>query len=656
MLIGTAGHIDHGKTTLIRALTGVNTDRLPEEQRRGISIDLGFAYLPVEEGEVLGFIDVPGHEKFVPTMLAGAAGIDFALLVIAADDGPMPQTREHLDILKLLGVTRGAVALTKIDRATPEQRALAEGAIQQLLHGTPLADAPVFPVAAPQGEGIAALRDALRAATRDAQQPATEPYFRLAIDRSFSLSGAGTVVTGTVMAGAVRVGDTLRLQSLVPRGFSSVTKNNGQRHFEVRVRSLHANNRAAEQGRRGMRCAINLVGIGTALSHHDIERGDWLVSPALDQASTCLDLALQPLPGSEKLLRPGIELHLHHGAQHAMGKLVPLDKERGWFQLVSRTPLLACHGDRLIVRDASGRQTLAGARVLDPVGPARHRARPERLAQLTALAEANPAARLARLIDASPSGVVLADFVRAANAAPPPTDAVAVGGGLFAPTHAAALNRRLVDALAGYHERHPDELGLERERLRRIAMPRLDPRPFAAWLDRALTEGTLVRTGNAWHLPAHRVELSGSEQALAARVMPALRESRFEPPWVRDLAAGEGVDEAAMRALLRKLAAQGEVFQVVRDLFYHRAVVGELGTLVGELAEVGARALARAGAGADAERQPVKAAALRDVTGLGRKRAIQILEFFDRVGYTRRIGSGQQQAHALRGEPPVGRE
>lgn len=651
MLIGTAGHIDHGKTTLIRALTGVNTDRLPEEQRRGISIELGFAYLANELAtaqatdpgaksatageascEMIGFIDVPGHEKFVPTMLAGAAGIDFALLVIAADDGPMPQTREHLDILNLLGVSRGAVALSKIDRATPEQRASAELAIARLLAGTPLEGAPVFPVAAPRGEGVAQLRDHLFALAALSHADATQPYCRLAIDRSFSLAGAGTIVTGTVLAGRVTVGDTLALHS--------VAKNSGQRHLTVRVRGLHANNRAAESGSRGTRCAINLVGIGSKLSHDDIARGDWLVSPELDHTSPRLDVELNPLPGSEKRLRPGVELHLHHGAQHAMGKLVPLDPARGWYQIVSNTPLLACHGDRLILRDASAQQTLAGARVLDLAGPARLRARPERLAQLAALSESEPDLRLARLLDSSPHGVDFGRFVRTHNVVvTPPASAIVIGDWRFAPQHASALARRVEATLGTYHANHPDELGLERDRLRRIAAPQLDSKLFAGCLAHWKGEGGFAQTGNAWHLPSHRVELSPAEQSLAAAVLPALRDGRFDPPWVRDLATLRHVDEAEMRQLLRKLAAQGQVFQVVRDLFYHREVVRDLGQLVKGLA--------------GPEAAPVKAAALRDATGLGRKRAIQIMEFFDRVGYTRRIGSGQQQAHALRGDPPV---
>ncbi|MCA0187030.1 MAG: selenocysteine-specific translation elongation factor, partial [Proteobacteria bacterium] len=266
MLIGTAGHIDHGKTTLVRALTGVDTDRLPEEKRRGITIELGYAYLPCGADDpapeqVIGFVDVPGHEKFVPTMLAGASGVDFALLVVAADDGPMPQTREHLQILELLGLGRGAVALTKADRAGPEQIARVSHAIAALLAPTRLAGAPIFPVSAITGDGVGALREHLLDAARSLPLPSAEGGFRLAVDRVFSLPGAGTIVAGTVHAGQVAVGDTIRV---TPSGTSA------------RVRSLHVQNRKADVGRAGQRCALNLAG----LSVDQVKRGDWLCDPA----------------------------------------------------------------------------------------------------------------------------------------------------------------------------------------------------------------------------------------------------------------------------------------------------------------------------------------------------------------------------------------
>jgi selenocysteine-specific elongation factor len=655
VLIGTAGHIDHGKTTLIRALTGVDTDRLPEEKRRGISIELGFAYLPLapqarapEVRPSLAFIDVPGHERFVPTMLAGAAGIDFALLVVAADDGPMPQTIEHLAILDLLGVRRGAIALSKIDRATPEQRANAERALRAALAGSPLADAPIFPVSAPSGEGIAALREHLLAVAATDLPPTRQPAFRLAVDRCFSLPGAGAVVTGTILGGQVAVGDVLH-----------IAKKSADCRRQVRVRSLHANNRSAEVAERGTRCALNLVGI----SHHDADRGDWLVSPALGgplaPPSTRLDVRLRMLPDAAPRLQPGVDLHLHHGARHVMARLVPLDPAAGFCQLVCREPLLACRGDRLILRDASAQRTLAGAFVLDPQAPARHRRRPERLQQLAALAEDDAAARLAALIAASPGGVDLARLALSNNVEiAAPAGAVIVDANspiAFTPGRYAALFATIEEKLAAYHAQHPDELGLERERLRRISAPQLDARVFAALLALRKAEGGIEQNGSAWRLPTHRVELSAAERQRAERILPLLLASPYDPPWTRDLAAHEGIEEMAMRQLLRKLAAQGEVFQVVRDLFYHRQAIARLVGIVRELALADSTAgpLDGAAIGSGGSAAPVKGAALRDRIGLGRKRAIQILEFFDRVGFTRRVGSGQQQAHTLRGEAPV---
>ena len=279
MIIGTAGHIDHGKTALVGALTGVDTDRLKEEKARGISIDLGFAYLPTEAG-TLGFIDVPGHEKFIHTMLAGASGIDFALLIVAADDGVMPQTREHLALLDLLGISSGLVALTKADLADEHRRAEVEAEIAMLLDGTSLEGAETVPASAVTGEGIDDLRARLVAAGRDFSARATEGRFRLAVDRSFTLAGAGTVVTGTVLSGRVRVGNQLVVS---PSGIAA------------RVRSIHAQNRKAEEGRAGDRCALNLAGDG--VSHEAIHRGDMVLDASLFAPTERIDASLRVLAG-----------------------------------------------------------------------------------------------------------------------------------------------------------------------------------------------------------------------------------------------------------------------------------------------------------------------------------------------------------------------
>ncbi|HEY1413622.1 MAG TPA: selenocysteine-specific translation elongation factor, partial [Rhodopila sp.] len=307
MIIGTAGHIDHGKTALVKALTGVDADRLKEEKARGITIDLGFAYLPIPGGPVLGFVDVPGHERFVHTMLAGASGIDFALLVVAADDGIMPQTLEHLAIIDLLGIDRGLVALTKADIATPARLAEVAGEIRAGTAGTVLADVEIIPVSALTGQGVETLRAHLEAAAAEMPDRSAEARFRLAVDRVFILSGIGVVVTGTVLSGTVEVGDHVVIS---PRGLSA------------RVRSLHAQNRPAERGLAGDRCALNLA--GPDISKDAIQRGDMVMDTGLHAPTDRIDATLRLLPDEAKPIGQWFPVRLHHAASEVGARIVLL--------------------------------------------------------------------------------------------------------------------------------------------------------------------------------------------------------------------------------------------------------------------------------------------------------------------------------------------
>ena len=629
MIVGTAGHIDHGKTTLVHALTGVDTDRLKEEKARGISIELGYAYQPLADGGVLGFVDVPGHERFIHTMLAGAAGIDFALLVVAADDGVMPQTREHLGILHLLGIERGAVALTKIDRVDASRTAAVERDLRRLLAGTTLAGIPVFPVAATAGLGVEALRRHLHEAAQAMPQAPGEGGFRLAVDRSFTLKGAGTVVTGTVFAGRVEVGDEL---AVTPSG------------KRVRVRSLHVMNRPAQTGRAGQRCALNLHGAGK----DEIARGDWIVAPHLHAPTARFDVRLKLSPQAPAALTHWAPVHLHLGAAHVMARVALLEGERlapgesALAQLVADRPIGALHGDRFIVRDADARHTLGGGVVLDPDAPARKRKTPLRLAELAALDIPDPAQRLRALL-----GLRGLDVVRLAkhwnhdglDSVLPPDSTRVLGcheTWAFSAAHWAGLQEKLRADLAGFHERFPDELGPDAARARRMFLPALAVAAFAALTDALLAAGTLQRSGPWLHLPTHAIALTREEDVLYQRILPWLAEAAFDPPWVRDLARMSGKDEASMRRLLQKLACQGKLYQVVRDLFYLPESVAQLAVLVQELEHVSGE---------------TRAAEFRDRSGLSRKRAVQVLEFFDRVGYTRRV----RVAHRLRNADMFGR-
>ena len=637
MIVGTAGHIDHGKTTLTRALTGVHTDRLKEEQARGISIELGYAYLPLADGTVLGVIDVPGHEKFIRTMASGVTGIDFALLVVAADDGIMPQTYEHLAILQLLGVTRGAVALTKIDRADSARVAQVEAEIEALLAGTPLVGSPIFPTAASRDNdaGVAALLAHLTQVSRSLPQRDERRLFRLGVDRVFTLSGQGTIVTGTALAGMARVGDTLQL---APGGASA------------RVRSIHAQNRAAETGMAGQRLALNLAGI----DRERIERGNWIVAPELAQCSERIDVELTLLPDAGVQLKAWSPLHVHLGAAHQLARAVMLDGETlspgqtGRVQLVFDAPMHGVPGDRFVVRNAQATQTVGGGMVLDPFGPARKRRSPARFAWLDALAAFVAQGDYAALLAQSPLGLRESLLVRLsllpANAIALPADTrrIALRGGdalLLAPAAQAALEERVLAALAVFHARAPDEAGPELWRLKRIVDAEMEDALWSHLVEGLLARGELQARGASLHLPTHSVELTPQEQTVAEPLLAALLQGRFEPAWTRDLARDFGLAEDETRKLLRKLAKAGQISQVVHDLFYHQAALAELAQLVRELAQG-----AEEGGGLPAGSGAVGAATFRDASGLGRKRAIQVLEFFDRVGYTRRVGNG----HLLR--------
>ncbi|MGN6581205.1 MAG: selenocysteine-specific translation elongation factor [Bordetella sp.] len=630
MIVGTAGHIDHGKTTLVRALTGVDTDRLKEEKARGISIELGYAYTPLPNGDVLGFIDVPGHEKLVHTMAAGASGIDCGLLVVAADDGVMPQTREHLAILGLLGVGQGAVVLTKTDRCDEERRRQVERDIAQLTAGTFLQNAPLFATSAyePGDEGVARLKAYLdvQAQTRPARSAAG--LFRLAVDRVFTLAGHGTVVTGTVHAGQVRLDQVSEVDlRLMPAG------------TRVRVRSIHAQDRAALVGAAGQRCALNLPGIDKGA----IARGDWIADARSFLPSRHVDVQLQWLASADGPLRAWAPLHVHIGAAHCVAHAVPLAPEtlapgqRGWVQLVFDAPVCAVPGDRYVVRDAQASHTVGGGVVLDPNAPNRKRRAPQRLAWLEAVSACLAGQGLGALLQQAPFGVDEAALQRLCGQ---PVDAVAAPAGacwisaygsrmLIQDAHWNALCERAVAALDDFHRQSPDEPGVDAARLRRIAVPATPELLWRAVIERLVREGSALRNGPWLHRPWHAVALDGAQAELAAKILPRILANAYDPPWVRDMAGDLGEPEERVRDILRKLLRRGDVAQIVKDLFYHREQIEALAALVGGLC---------------AQRGSVQAADFRDAVGLGRKRAIQILEFFDRVGYTRRL----RDAHVLR--------
>jgi len=628
MIVGTAGHIDHGKTALIKVLTGMDADRLKEEKARGITIDLGYAFYPLSHGAPLGFIDVPGHERFVHNMLAGATGIDFVLLVVAADDGVMPQTREHLEIIDLLDVKHGAVALTKIDRAEPARAAAARAEIEALLRGTALAGSPVFALSSVTGDGVPALRAHLEAVAASPPAGAADGCFRLAVDRCFTLSGSGTVVTGTVFSGSVRVGDRLLVS---PSG------------REARVRSIHAQNRAAERGEAGQRCALSLAGV----EKKDVARGDWVLEPAAHAPTARFDASLKLPPSATRALKHWTPVHVHLGAADVMGRVSMLrgtgiePGASGHAQIVLDQSVGALRGDRFILRDQSAQQTLAGGVVLDPFAPARKVRTPARLAVLAALERPTTSDALQQLLSDAPAGVDLSWFACSFNLRAEAAETLyreipmvlvnVAGTGRFgfAPPRWETTQQQVLAALAAEHERAPELLGLEGRRLRRLASPDLPWEVFVTLVDQLLAGQRVARHGPWLHLPQHRIMLTGAEDKLWRAVAPLLRATPFQPPWVRDIAQTLTAPEPQVRSLLQRVTMLGDTYEVMRDRFFTREAIAELARIVSDLA---------------VENGAVTASEFRDHIGTGRKLAIRILEYFDKTGFSRRVGD----AHCVR--------
>ena len=712
MMIGTAGHIDHGKTSLVRALTGTDTDRLPEEKKRGMSIELGYAFLaPSDDGPAVGegsvasaatagqtkvvpafglprepiaFIDVPGHEKLLHTMISGATGIDFALLLVAADDGVMPQTREHLAVLSLLDIDRGVVAITKIDRVDEARVQEVTQQVTALLADTPLAHAPIIPVSATRGDGVAELRQLLRAeaARLDAAHgldgtadphgsdspvravAATEPAettadttaalpaqtgFRLAIDRVFSLDGVGTVATGTVHAGRVQVGDVLQQLPDGPK--------------ELRVRSLHAQNRSTDTAHAGQRCAINLAGV----ERDQLQRGHWLAQPGIASVSDRLDVELHLWHAEPRAIRSGTRVHVHLGTTASPAAVAVLDADTlapggtGLAQLVLPQPLAAWHGDRLILRDAAGQRIIGGGRVLDSRAPVRYRRTPQRLQLLQALQRPTLRDRLAGLLEACEHGVDLRQWQQVFGLA----SVAAFDASLQTLPHRRLagdfiigepawqhLRRTVLDTLAAYHQNATDEIGPDAARLRRLARLRMDDAHWRLLLDALMKEGSVAQSGAFVHLPEHGSQLAARDETLLQRLTPYLMEAGAQGAWVRDLAEHLGEPAANLRPAMARLARSGHLYQVVKDLYLDAATAARLAALVRQLALADKEPAESDSAEVKRASNPLPiltVARFRDASGLGRKRAVQMLEFFDRIGLCRRVGD----THVLRLESEV---
>ncbi|HEY3449161.1 MAG TPA: selenocysteine-specific translation elongation factor [Myxococcales bacterium] len=640
IVIGTAGHVDHGKTALVKALTGVDTDRLKEEKRRGITLELGFAHLDLGGGTVAGIVDVPGHEKFVKAMAAGASGIDLVMLVIAADEGVMPQTREHLDICRLLGVPRGLVVLNKADLAPElgeEWLSLLEADVAEACQGTFLEDAPMLRVSARTGAGIEELKKALADLAKEApERPADGPTY-LPVDRAFSLKGFGTVVTGTLLSGSIAPEDSLDLLPTGGRG--------------LRVRSVQVHGAEVPQALAGQRTAVNLPQVESK----DVERGAVAVRAGQLRTTSMLDVELDLLAASPKALPARSKFLLHLGTAQVPAVVALLAKDdlppggRGFAQLRLAQPVVALPGQRFILRGFTvlpGRgQTVAGGRVLDVHPRRRRRARPDSLAGLEALAGSDPAARVAFLVESSGfSGlsaqelfartglpekqlartlevmstrgtIVLFDKERRAYASPPVLE---------------RLSEKALAVARAHRKADPLSPGLPREELRNRLSPTLDPRLFGRLLASLVDKGVLAADGDTVREKAAPQALAVDDAALRDKVAKILADARLTPPYLDELPALCGTSAAKVGALVKVLEKEGRAVKVSSEMFFDAAAVAQLQErLVGFLKE----------------RQKITTQEFKELVGATRKYTIPLSEYFDRVRVTLRVG----EARVLRG-------
>jgi selenocysteine-specific elongation factor len=626
MIIATAGHVDHGKTELVKALTGIDTDRLPEEKARGLSVDLGFAYHTLPDNTILGFVDVPGHEKFIRNMLAGVAGIELGLLVVAADDGVMPQTREHLAILSLMDIRHYIVALTKIDRVSSDRVDDVADQVDRLLTAAGHEGVTIYPVCAPKNQGIGALMNALTSRVKEASAWSAEHHFRMAIDRVFTLNGVGLVVTGMVFSGAVRTGESMTLST------------DGS---QVRVRGIKAHNTASDGAKAGERCAINIAGRG--LSEALVRRGNWLMHPSLYAPTRRIDVEVQVLASETGPLKHWTPTHLHIGADHLSARVAVLSGGaipaggQGLAQLVVSRDAFAVHGDTFVLRDQSAQRTIAGGRVIDPFSPKRGRARPARITALNALQHQNVSDALRALTGGSETGVLLAPFSVAYNLPGPRLDMLIETLSLrrvgqqskqrvFCETQWRRLGAKVVKAVEGFHRSKPMSPGASVKDIQLALTPHIETSILEDSLGTLIEEQRLNSRGTRFHLPSHSIRISGRDQQLLDRVASKLAPRSGTPLSLHQAAADLKVDVKTLETALKTASGLGEMVLIGKNRYAPTPFVAKLGVVAERLA-------------ANSADGYFTTAEYRDQTKLGRNFAIDVLEYFDRVGFTERNGN-----------------
>ncbi len=626
MIVATSGHVDHGKTELVKALTGTNTDRLPEEKARGLTVDLGFAYNILSDGEVLGFVDVPGHEKFIRNMLAGVAGIDLGLLVIAADDGVMPQTREHLAILDLLGIRNILIVLTKIDRVASDDLAAVSKQVNNFLREQGHRDHAIYPVCAPKGIGIEALREELTLCAKSRKPKVVSGYFRMAIDRAFNLKGVGLIVTGMIFSGTVHNGQSLTLLS------------NGA---SVRVREIQVHNQIRASAKAGERCALSIVGRG--VGEKFIKRGTWLAHSDLHVPTKRMDVNLQVLKTETNPLKHWTSTHLHIGSDHLPARVAVLSGGNispgasGLAQLVLPRDAFALYGDRFVLRDQSAQRTIAGGRIIDPFSSKRGRARPSRIATLKDMCKEDTTAVLQALAMRSESGVQLQPFAIAHNLPSHEIDAMIVSLGLlrvgdapreriFCESRWRGLMALILNAVASIHKSRPKSIGASIKDIQLQLGVFFEESSLKLAVEIMISEEQICANGSRFYLPSHNIHISEKEKAILKSVANILAPDGGTPPSLHQAAQQLGTEVSALEKALKIGIKLGDIILVGKNRYVPSTLVINLKISAEKLATKSVDGL-------------FSISDFRDEISMGRNFTIDVLEYFDQVGFTIRVGN-----------------
>ena len=625
IILGTAGHIDHGKTSLIKALTGTNTDRLKEEQLRGITIELGFASMDLPGGQHLGIVDVPGHEKFVKTMVAGATGIDMVVMVIAADEGIMPQTREHMEICMLLQVQYGLVVLTKVDMVDEDWLELVMDDVRAFTQGTFLENAPILPVSSVTGQGIPELVQALETLSAAIPERSTTNLFRLPVDRVFTMKGFGTVITGTLISGVIHVGDPVMIY---PVGVTS------------KVRGIQVHNASVDQAVSGMRTAINFQG----LEKTSINRGDVLSSPNALTPSYMIDIVCQYLKSNKKPIKNRTQIRFHTGTSEVLGNLILLDSEEleaggtTVAQLRLDAPVTLVKDDRFVIRSYSPVRTIGGGSVLNPVPQKHKRFKPEVVSGIQKLVDMPPEeVVVSHANESGYQGIRYSDLRIMTNTSDKKLDGfltrllsdktlIMVDREQRIYIHHTCFEQLMEEAgalLAAFHQSNPLKIGMSKEELKSRLPPHVSSRLFTLMIQQMAKNNQVVQEENTVRLSTHSVSLGQDQTDVREKILDTYKKDGLTPPYFKEFCKTLNLDDAKARAVLHVLVDEGLIIRIREDMYFHREAIDAIRKeLVDFLTAHG----------------EISTPQFKDMTGASRKFVIPIIEYFDSRNVTIRVG------------------